>query len=85
MRVTFLFFLFYLGPIRFTLELMDFILDYMDFTLDYTGIHASDWPEAQSVQSREIALRWIKGDFGLGDVSTVNQGSLSDILVPLLQ
>ena len=36
---------------------MDFTLDYMDFTLDYTEIHASDWSEAQSAQSRETALR----------------------------
>ena len=36
---------------------MDFTLDYMDFTLDYTEIHASDWSEAQSAQSRESALR----------------------------
>ena len=38
---------------------MDFTLDYMDFTLDYTEIRASDWSEAQSAQSREIALHGI--------------------------
>ena len=40
----------------FTLDYMDFTLDYMDFTMDYTEIHASDWTEAQSAQSRESAL-----------------------------
>ena len=47
----------------FTLDYMDFTLDYMDFTLDYTEIHASDWSDTQSAQSREIALRgiWIRG------------------------
>ena len=63
----------------FTLDNMHFTLDNMDFTLDYTEIHASDWSEAQS---REIAL-WILisfelGEFRLGDVSAVNQGTLSD-------
>ena len=41
----------------FTLDYMDFTMDYMDFTLDYTEIHASDWSEAQSAQSRESARR----------------------------
>ena len=40
----------------FTLDYMDFTLDYMDFTLDYTEFHASDLPEAQTL---EIALRGI--------------------------
>ena len=39
-----------------TLDYMDVTLDYMDVTLDYTEIHASDWSEAQSAQSRESAL-----------------------------
>ena len=43
----------------FTLDYMDFTLNSMDFTLDYTEIPASDWSEAQSAQSREIALREI--------------------------
>ena len=38
---------------------MEFTLGYMDFTLDYTEIDASDWSEAQSAQSRELALRGI--------------------------
>ena len=59
----------------FTLDYMDFTLDYMDFTLDYTEICASDWSEAQSAQSRKIALRGIlirdvcvlsRGNFDLG-------------------
>ena len=41
----------------FTLDYMEVTLDYMDFTIDYTEIHASDWSEAQSAQSRESALR----------------------------
>ena len=41
------------------LDYMDFTLDYMDFTLDYTEFRVSDWSEAQSAQSREIALREI--------------------------
>ena len=41
------------------LDYMDFTLDYMDFTLGYTEIRVSDWSEAQSAQSREIALRGI--------------------------
>ena len=66
---------------------MDFTLDYMDFTLGYTEIHASDWSEVQSAQSREIAVRGILTtdvhvlsweDFDLGGVTTVNQGILSD-------
>ena len=66
---------FYLRPIRFTFDYIDFILDYMNYTLDYTEIHASNWSEAQSAQSREIALRWIlirdvcvlsSGNFALG-------------------
>ena len=71
---------------------MDFTLDYMDFTLGYTGIHVSDWSEVQPAQSCEIAhrgilirdasvLSWGGGGL-LGDVSTVNQGTLS---APLLQ
>ena len=42
-----------------TLGYMDFTLGNMDFTLDYTEICASDWSEAQSAQSQEIALRGI--------------------------
>ena len=41
----------------FTLDYIDFTLDYMDFTLDYTEIQVPDWSEAQSAQSREIALQ----------------------------
>ena len=48
---------FTLGYMDFTLDYMDFTLDYMDFTLDYIEIHASDWSEAQTAQSRESALR----------------------------
>ena len=73
---------------------MDFTLDYMEITLDYTESHASDWSEAQSAQSREVALRGILirdvcllswGEFWLGDILTVNQGTLSDLLALLLQ
>ena len=50
---------------------MDFTLDYMDFTLDYTEINASDRSEAQSAQSREIALREIL----IRDVCVLSSGN----------
>ena len=65
----------------------------MDFTLDYTEIHASDLSEAQSAQSREIALRRIlirDVVFRAGEILTwgrfdCKSRDIIRLLAPLLQ